>query len=293
MNGKQYKNVIDWTLQHDNTLTSADSLTVARAILKNMGIALPQGDMKKVNHVMRTNRFMEWRPIKLKEAQAAANSGLAVVGVDEERVVLLNAVTEDTTNNTAENVAVMTLSETTPAYDVNGLSFYSYGTMANRSTTECPCVEIPQNGNIGTSITYMGYHLITSKSSNQYKLKAHANNSGKYSIANPQYYALINGRMVIATKENIGGQLQVAIGDYVDVRFKREDGVIITYMCIIGDIKGADAPNIWGHDDGKSVVEMIYHDYSPPPGYNYPKNNPWGKGRVLRITKVGSYGNYY
>ena len=138
----------------------------------------------------------------------------------------------------------------------------------------------------------MGYHTITSTTSNQYKLKQHAKIRGNYSIAAPEYYALINGRMVIATKANIGGQLQVSIGDYVVVRFKTTSGLIRDYNCIIGDFKGDDAPNIWGHDNGRRVVEMIYHDYNPPAGYNQPINNPWGSGRVIRITKVGNYGYF-
>ena len=45
MNKKQYNNVIENTLKHEQT---DDSLSTARAIFDNMGIALPQGDMKVV-----------------------------------------------------------------------------------------------------------------------------------------------------------------------------------------------------------------------------------------------------
>jgi len=48
-----------------------------------------------------------------------------------------------------------------------------------------------------------------------------------------------------------------------------------------------------GHNDGQGVVEIIYHDYTPLSGYNVistdKSNNPWGKGKVLRITVVGNY----
>lgn len=150
-------------------------------------------------------------------------------------------------------------------------------------------VDIPQNRDLGTVISYMGWHKITSKSSVQYKLKRDATDTGRTSIASPEYYAMIDDRILIATKENIGGILKVSVGDYVDVDFKKKDGTIKTYDCIIGDVKGVDASSNWGHYDGKGVVEIIYYDYNPPAGYNKCTNNPWGQGRVIRITKVGGY----
>ena len=82
----------------------------------------------------------------------------------------------------------------------------------------------------------------------------------------------------------------MSIGDYVDVAFEKTDGTIKVYHCIIGDLKGKGAENnMWGHDNGKSVVEVIYHDYSPVAPYSANANNPWGQGRVICIEKVGSY----
>lgn len=78
----------------------------------------------------------------------------------------------------------------------------------------------------------------------------------------------------------------------MQVKFKSSSGYIRNYDCIIGDFKGADAPNIGGHYDGQGVVEIVYHNYNPPSGYNANANNPWGSGRVIRITKVGRYGNF-
>jgi len=71
--------------------------------------------------------------------------------------------------------------------------------------------------------------------------------------------------------------------------FRANSGQRATYKCIIAEAKGADAPNEWGHYDGKGIVEVIYHDYRPPAGYNENKNNPWGAGRVSRITIVGKH----
>ena len=282
MNKKQYNNVIDYTLKHEQT---EDSLATARAIFDNMGVALPQGDMKTVYETIETGNYMGWAPCTMQEAQATADNGTAAIGISEDRIVVLSATDEE--EPVAQTASVMTLSENTSAYAVDGLQYYTYG---NGKT--CPYVDIPQSGNIGTVISYMGYHMITSPSSNQYKLKCHAQNNGRYAYADPEYYAQIDGRIIIATKPNIGNQLPLSIGDYVQVKFKTNSGDVCNYDCIIGDFKGADAPNIWGHYDGQGVVEVVYHDYNPPSGYNANKNNPWGPGRVVRVTKVGKYGNF-
>ena len=286
MNKKQYNNVIENTLKHEQT---EDSLSTARAVFDNMGIALPQGDIKAVYETIKTDNYMGWKSCTMQEAQEAANNGKAAIGISEDRIVILSANDEE--QPVAQTASVMTLDENTSAFAVDGMRYYSYSC---GTTMACgPYVDITQTGNIGTYILYMGYHCITSTSSNQYKLKHHARNSGRYSYSYPEYYALIDGKIVIATKQNIGNQLPLSIGDYVQVRFKTDSGYIRNYDCIIGDFKGADAPNIWGHGaEGQNVVEVVYHDYNPPEGYNKLRNNPWGSGRVFRITKVGNYGNF-
>jgi len=169
-------------------------------------------------------------------------------------------------------------------------------------------VDIPQDGKLGTSITRMVYTDIKDSTSSQYKLREAARNANpsRYSYSTPEYYAMIDNRILIATKQNIGGTLLVAIGDYVNVEFQANSGKMATYKCIIGDFKGADAPNSWGHNDGRSVVEVIYHSNNPPEGHNSNSksagnigggpandgNDPWGYGKVLKITKVGNYGAF-
>ena len=284
MNKKQYNNIIDWTLKHENSSQTDDSVSTARAIFNNMGVALPQGNCAEIADTLKSDDYMGWKSCTAEEAQAAANKGTAAIAVSDDELIIVAA--EDEEEPITGAASLMTLSNT-----VNVSANMRYYTYSN-TTTYDQFVEIPQDGDIGTIITYMGYHRITSPSSNQYRLKTHAKNNGRYSIANPQYFALIDNRIAIATKPCIGNVLNVAVGDYVIVDFLTSSGSLITYNCIIGDIKGADAPNIWGHNDGKGVVEIIYHDYSPPAGYNSCINNPWGSGRVIRIAKVGKYGYY-
>lgn len=89
--------------------------------------------------------------------------------------------------------------------------------------------------------------------------------------------AICDNRLMIATKMNIGGIFPVSVGDYLDVYFK--DGSV--WNCIVGDAKGADANSDWGHNGGKSVVEIIYWDYSD------------AKNFQKKVTKIQKVGNFY
>ncbi len=123
MDKKQYNNIIEHTLNHEAT-GSADFLERARAIFKNMGVALPSGSLSEVAETLRTDDFMGWKACSMKEAQDAANEGTAAIGVSEERIVILAAADEEA--KAEETDSVMTLSESTPALSVSDMQFYSY-----------------------------------------------------------------------------------------------------------------------------------------------------------------------
>ena len=137
MNKKHYNNVIDWTLKHDQTAQTEDSLATARAVFNNMGVALPNGSMQEVYDTIKTNKYMGWRACTMQEAQKAANKGTAAIGISKDRVVILSATDEE--EPVAETASVMTLSENTSAYAVAGLEFYLY----DRITTSCGTMWIP------------------------------------------------------------------------------------------------------------------------------------------------------
>ena len=125
MNKKHYNNVIDWTLKHDQTAQTEDSLATARAIFKNMGVALPNGSMQEVYDTIKTNQYMGWRACTMEEAQKAADKGTAAIGISKDRVVILSATDEE--EPVTATASVMTLSENTSAYAVADLAYYSYG----------------------------------------------------------------------------------------------------------------------------------------------------------------------
>ena len=60
----------------------------------------------------------------MQEAQAAANNGVAAIGISEDKIVVLSATDEE--QPVAQTASVMTLSENTSAYAVAGLEYYSY-----------------------------------------------------------------------------------------------------------------------------------------------------------------------
>ena len=124
MNKKQYNNVIEHTLQHEQSAQTEDSLATARAIFDNMGVALPQGDMKTVYDTIKTDNYMGWKSCTMQEAQAAADNGTAAIGISEDKIVVLSANDEE--QPVTQTASVMTLDETTSAFAVAGLEYYSY-----------------------------------------------------------------------------------------------------------------------------------------------------------------------
>jgi len=135
MNKKQYNNVIEYTMKHEQSAQTDDSLSTARAIFDNMGVALPQGDIKAVYETIKTDDYMGWKSCTMQEAQAAADKGMAAIGISEDRIVVLSATDEE--QPVTQTASVMTLSENTSAFAVDGLQYYSYSyvTTQNGGTT--------------------------------------------------------------------------------------------------------------------------------------------------------------
>ena len=127
MDKKQYNNVIVHTLKHELSAQTEDSLAIARAIFNNMGVALPQGDIKHVYEVIKSDDYMGWKSCRSEEAQEAANNGTAAIGISEDRIVVLAAVDEE--EPVAETATVMTLSEETLDDEMN---YYTYSVTATR-----------------------------------------------------------------------------------------------------------------------------------------------------------------
>ena len=94
-----------------------------------MGVAIPNGNMKEVFETIKTNDYMGWRVCTIKEAQQAADNGIAAIGISEDRIIVLSAT--DPEEMIVENATVMSFSEISSAYAISELQYYtySYGTM--------------------------------------------------------------------------------------------------------------------------------------------------------------------
>lgn len=142
---------------------------------------------------------------------------------------------------------------------------------------------VPQLGGRNCVYTYMGWSLITAPDSLQYKLRADAGEN-----YDPEGFAIIEGRYVIACTEAFGG-----VGDYVD--FQLDTGLILN--CIIGDVKSSGDPNYseWGHlypPNSISVIESVveYSKWYPShanPGT--PGCKPEWAGNVVLALNYGNY----
>lgn len=89
MTGSQYKSIIEHTLM-DKTLNGVtDSLTVARTVLKNCGVPLPQGDCAEIISALSSNDFAGWRQCTREEAQEYANNGIAAIGISSESILII------------------------------------------------------------------------------------------------------------------------------------------------------------------------------------------------------------
>lgn len=122
MNKQEYNNVIETTVAQQTG--KKDSLETTREVLNNMGVVLPQGDLKQVSEGLATDDYMGWRKCTVKEAQEYANVGTAVVAISDEQIALV-AANEDEGQAVATSSAVMTLDETTPAIAVADTTFYA------------------------------------------------------------------------------------------------------------------------------------------------------------------------
>lgn len=157
-------------------------------------------------------------------------------------------------------------------YPITNDSIIGYGTPLYPEET----IEIPEP--YGTEYSYMGWQMITSPSSKQYKLREEAGMN-----FDADGFGKIGERYVIACTLTFG-----QVGDYVD--WELDNGTVI--KTVIGDIKNQndDGCNKWGHHNGLCVLEFVVDKTSWYGTGKYPTDfhADW-KGRTVRATKSGNY----
>lgn len=164
MNKKQYTNIINRTLKYSEDLRASGALTIARAIFKNMGVSLPQGGCKEVFECLKQNCFMAWRTCSLKDAQEFVNNGIAAIGINEDRIVVLSPETTSETDTFATAV-VLSLSEDTVTSSLSKLQFYGYfsGSGTGTNTTTIPTVPSTETSTPKYNKDYLGNDILTER----------------------------------------------------------------------------------------------------------------------------------
>jgi hypothetical protein len=177
--------------------------------------------------------------------------------------------------------AVKTRNYTLSSNELSGFFSPAYSAeSASPATIPTKTITLPSG--LGSVFTYMGWQLITSKTSVQYKLRSQAGQN-----FDSEGFGIINGRYVVACTTTYG-----SVGDYIDVY--QSNGNVL--KCIIGDIKNQNDAgcNKWGHLSGKCVIEFVV-DKSK--WYNPKHANPgtsschpeWGAKTITKIVNLGSY----
>lgn len=136
MNKEQYNNVINRTLANEPAAQTEDSLTTARAIFNNMGVAIPNGSMKEVYETIKTDDYMGWRACTYEEAQQAANAGVAAIGINDSQIVVLTA--QNGEEDAARSAPEVFAHEEISVAGGTELEYYAYsaGTTVNNSNED-------------------------------------------------------------------------------------------------------------------------------------------------------------
>ena len=255
MNKKQYNNVIENTLKHEQ---SEDSLGTARAIFNNMGVALPQGDIKTVYETISTDNYMGWKSCTMQEAQAAADNGTAAIGISEDRIVVLSANDEE--QPVAHTASVMTLDENTSAFAVEGMRYYSYGYGDTNRITINGWLDLYTSPSISGRTVYMPsgcnpntwYAFEGLSNINYYARLAIGNTNSVYRGSKGELYDK-DGRYWVAVGPKVMNPShsnsatvtadEMNYGSRIEVKLKHSSGKIYYFRAIVGDCKNHTYPN--------------------------------------------------
>lgn len=129
MTAKEYRSVVDWTVKKCKE-RSDETIDTVRAVCKNLGAELPDGDVREISEVLKTNDYMGWRSCSINDAKFCAEIGVAAIGIDDNKIVIVadNANKNNPsmlTKNSTDDI-IMTITDDTPALAVGNIHFYSY-----------------------------------------------------------------------------------------------------------------------------------------------------------------------
>ena len=132
MNAAQYKNIIKWTISTTSNVSNIDSLSFAKKVFDNLGVAFPHGNLNEITNILNHSKYLGWRNCSSDEAQKFADIGIATIGLDSNKIVIIipsNKIDdfcgfEDISDITHENVKQV--EELSEDEDYENLTFYTY-----------------------------------------------------------------------------------------------------------------------------------------------------------------------
>ena len=140
MTGAQYKNVAQWTLSGAVAAEAADTVTVARAIFNNMGVAFPGGTCQEILLTLMSGDYMGWGECTYAQAQEFANAGVAAVGVDVDHVIVV--LPDDSAvglmDASAAPTAYARQTSDIPKTERMAMQFFAYGAGSSTPTATRP-----------------------------------------------------------------------------------------------------------------------------------------------------------
>lgn len=136
MTTSQYKNVIDHTVKMLSEDEKESAVTVVNKILNSGGIALLDAEISQIKSVLSEGDYLGWQECSASEAQLSANEGTAVIGISDNKIVIVEP--EVTSVEKSENENVVTVSDLS-AEELYEMTFYNGG----RATTGVPAAVLP------------------------------------------------------------------------------------------------------------------------------------------------------
>ena len=249
MNKKQYNNIIANTLKHEHT---EDSLSAARAVFKNMGVALPGGDIKEVFETVKTDNYMGWKSCTMEEAQAAANNGTAAMGISDNKIVVLAA--DDAEEPIEPTAEVLAITDSTPAVAVAGLQYYSYGfattaaitvngwlNLYNAPSISGRTVSMPSGCNRNSWYAFEGLSTINyyARLAIQGKNSINKGSKGELYDKEGRYWVAVGPKVMNPNHSNsaVVTAEEMKYGTKIEVKLKHSSGQIYYLRAVVGDCK--------------------------------------------------------
>ena len=160
MNRRQYKNIIKGSLKQCESKNITTHLEQIKVVMKNLGVAFPQGDRTEIIDSFSSNDYMGWKKCSPMEAVEFVNNGTIAIGIsDTDSVMLLSNMDEI---NEVDTTTLMVIDENTTVAAINDMSLFAFSpsTTTTTTTTTTTSPSIPTNT---FNKDYIGNNIFTEK----------------------------------------------------------------------------------------------------------------------------------